>query len=98
MELFSSPEIAALTGLRLDIVYEELRKARKAFERARKRYDEAGATVDAERDVRQLLALAHARFSPAGPSLDSLCDELSERFEASALRIGEPHNDPEPAA
>ena len=94
MELLSSPEIAALTGLRLDIVYDELRKARKTFERARKRYDQAGATIDAETDVRELLALARVRFSPAPAALDSLCAELSERFEASALRVGDPH-DPE---
>ncbi|HTU63749.1 MAG TPA: hypothetical protein VMF89_35035 [Polyangiales bacterium] len=95
MELLSSPEIAALTGLRLDVVYDELRKARKTFERARKRYDQAGATIDAETDVRELLALARVRFSPAPAALDGLCDELSERFEASVLRIGTPH-DPEP--
>lgn len=96
MELFSSPEIAALTGLRLDVVYDELRKARKAFERARKRYDQAGATIDAESDTRELLALARARFSPAPGSLESLCSELSERFEAAALRVGGPHPDPDP--
>jgi|GEM_PF-5011025 len=97
MELLSSPEIAALTGLRLDVVYDELRKARKTFERARKRYDQAGATIDAETDVRELLALARVRFSPAAGALDGLCGELAERFESSALRIGSPH-DPESAA
>ena len=97
MELLSSPEIAALTGLRLDVVYDELRKARKAFERARKRYDQAGATIDAESDGRELLAVARVRFSPAVASLDSICSELSERFEASVLRIGRPA-DPESAA
>lgn len=97
MELLSSPEIAALTGLRLDVVYDELRKARKAFERARKRYDQAGATIDAETDVRELLALARLRFAPAPASLDALCGELAERFEASVLRIGGPHTpDPGP--
>jgi DNA-directed RNA polymerase specialized sigma24 family protein len=95
MELLSSPEIAALTGLRLDVVYDELRKARKTFERARKRYNQAGATIDAETDVRELLALARVRFSPAPAVLDGLCGELSQRFEASALRIGSPQ-DPEP--
>jgi hypothetical protein len=83
MELLSSPEIAALTGLRLDVVYDELRKARKAFERARKRYDQAGATIDAETDVRELLAVARAHFTPAPASLDSLCAGLSKRFEAT---------------
>jgi DNA-directed RNA polymerase specialized sigma24 family protein len=88
MELLSSPEIAALTGLRLDVVYDELRKARKAFERARKRYDQAGATIDAETDVRELLAVARARFTPAPASLHGLCAELSERFEATRGSAG----------
>lgn len=98
MEQLSSPEIAALTGLRLDVVYDELRKARKAFERARKRYDQAGATSDAERDTRELLSLAKARFSPAPATLDALCNELAQRFESLALRVGDPAPDPEPAA
>lgn len=90
IELLSSPEIAALTGLRLDRVYDELRKARKAFERARKRYDQAGATIDAESDARQLLAAARAHFSPSQASLASLCAELSERYEADLVRTGKP--------
>lgn len=101
MEQLSSPEIAALTGLRLDVVYDELRKARKAFERARKRYDQAGATIDAESDVRALLTLAHARFSPAPASLDSICDELEKRFDLSMLRMASTRNSvpgPESAA
>ncbi len=88
MELLSSPEIAALTGLRLDVVYDELRKARKAFERARKSYDQAGATIDAESDVRELLAAARGHFTPAPALLDSLCAELSERFEATCGGAG----------
>jgi hypothetical protein len=64
MEQLSSPEIAALMGLRLDVVYEELRKARKAFVRARKRLERVGATGDAETQARELLALARTRFSP----------------------------------
>jgi hypothetical protein len=88
MEQLSSPEIAALTGLRLDVVYDELRKARKAFERARKRYDQAGATIDAETDVRELLAVARAHFTPSPASLDGLCAELSERFEATCGNAG----------
>jgi DNA-directed RNA polymerase specialized sigma24 family protein len=99
MERLSSPEIAALTGLRLDVVYDELRKARRAFERARKRYDQAGATIDSETQAHELLALARVRFAPAPAALDGLCSELSERFEASALRIGSPHDpDPEPGS
>jgi DNA-directed RNA polymerase specialized sigma24 family protein len=82
MEAWSSPEIAALTGLRLDIVYDELRKARKAFARARKRYDQLGATRDSETDARELLAVARDRFSPAQAALISLRDELCARYGA----------------
>jgi DNA-directed RNA polymerase specialized sigma24 family protein len=84
MEEFSSPEIAALTGLRLDVVYDELRKARKAFARARKRSDAAGATRDADAEARELLALARERFSPAPAALTNLRDELCARYPGSA--------------
>lgn len=77
MEAWSSPEIAALTGMRLDVVYDELRKARKAFVRARKRYDQPGATRDAESEARELLAVARERFSPSHSALISLRDELA---------------------
>jgi DNA-directed RNA polymerase specialized sigma24 family protein len=94
MEAWSSPEIAALTGLRLDVVYDELRKARKAFARARRRYDQPGATRDAEGDARELLAVARERFSPAQAALISLRDELFGRIGAP---IPGPH-DPGSAA
>jgi DNA-directed RNA polymerase specialized sigma24 family protein len=71
MEQLSTPEIAALTGLRLDVVYDELRKARKAFARARK-----GATSDAEADARELLTLARTRFSPEPAVLAGVCSGL----------------------
>jgi DNA-directed RNA polymerase specialized sigma24 family protein len=80
MEQYSSPEIAALTGMRLDVVYDELRKARKTLDRARKRNDETGATRDAEVEGRELLALARTRFSPPTATLASLCDALCARF------------------
>lgn len=82
MEAWSSPEIAALTGLRLDVVYDELRKARKAFARARKRYDQPGATRDSEADARELLVVARERFSPGQAALISLRDELCARHGA----------------
>ena len=82
MEAWSSPEIAALTGLRLDVVYDELRKARKAFVRARKRYDQPGATRDSEGDARELLEVARERFSPSQAALISLRDELCARHGA----------------
>jgi DNA-directed RNA polymerase specialized sigma24 family protein len=82
MEAFSSPEIAALTGLRLDVVYDELRKARKAFARALKRSDQAGATHDSESDARELLVLVRERFSPAHATIAILHDELRARYAA----------------
>jgi hypothetical protein len=76
MEQLSSPEIAALMGLRLDVVYEELRKARKAFVRARKRFENAGATGDAETEARELLALARTRFSPDSAAQRAVSQQL----------------------
>lgn len=79
MEELSSPEIAALMGLRLDVVYEELRKARKTFVRARKRLDHAPATCDAEAEARELLALARTRFSPDAAALYAVSQQLRAR-------------------
>jgi len=79
MEQLSSPEIAALMGLRLDTVYEELRKARKTFVRARKRLERAPATCDAENEARELLALARMRFSPDAAALYAVSQQLRAR-------------------
>lgn len=84
MEQLSSPEIAALMGLQLDVVYEELRKARKAFVRARKRIERVGATGDAETEARELLALARARFSPDPDGLDDALSAVSQQLRALA--------------
>lgn len=89
MEGFSTPEIAALTGERLDLVYEDLHRARKAFARALGRHERSQASVAPETQARQLLDLSRTRFSPDAMALAALRDALSA-VSASADPIHEP--------
>jgi DNA-directed RNA polymerase specialized sigma24 family protein len=83
MEGFSTPEIAAVTEVRLDVVYEELRKARKALARALGRHDSRQeshpACGDPETQARELLEHARSCFTPDTTSLAAVIAALSAR-------------------
>lgn len=87
MEGFSTPEVAAIVGKRLDLVYDELRKARKAFARAYARQEHGQSEGVAEVLARELLGLARARFCPDATALAELCSSVDERGAAPQAHV-----------
>ena len=86
VEGYSSIEIAAITDTRLDVVYDELHKARRAFVRALARHERGAASSDPEARARELLDIARARFSAPPQTLATICEATQRRLSNATRR------------